>query len=105
MRPSETDTMRSQEARVCVICGSRIRNRRQHARYCSASCRVEASRLKGIIDGTYSGPYRSVAERLSKLSKSAALVVGQAECAIAVESAQEAAQSKRLAGPASLSRQ
>lgn len=52
---------------VCTICGRPLVHHRAHARACSASCRAEASRLKAIIDGTYSGRYRSVAERLSKV--------------------------------------
>jgi hypothetical protein len=55
--------------RVCVVCGSSLINRRSEARHCSAACRVEASRIRGILSGTYSGPYRSVKERLEAAQK------------------------------------
>ena len=56
--------------RVCVVCGGSLKGRRKDARCCSASCRAEQSRIRTIIDGTYAGPYRSLAERLSKQKSS-----------------------------------
>jgi hypothetical protein len=50
--------------RVCVICGDPIVHRSEATRHCSAACRVEASRIRAILAGNYSGPYRSVRERL-----------------------------------------
>jgi hypothetical protein len=55
---------------VCVVCGGSLKGRRKDARCCSASCRAEQSRIRTIIDGTYAGPYRSLAERLSKRKSS-----------------------------------
>jgi hypothetical protein len=52
--------------RVCVVCGNSLARSRRDARCCSASCRAELSRVRSIIGGTYAGPYRSLAERLSK---------------------------------------
>lgn len=56
--------------RVCVVCGNSLARRRKDARCCSASCRAEASRFKAILSGTYSGRYRSIAERLANRKNS-----------------------------------
>jgi len=48
----------------CVVCGSSLAGRNEATRHCTAACRVEASRLRAILNGNYSGPYRSVRERL-----------------------------------------
>lgn len=56
--------------RVCVVCGNSLAHSRRDARCCTASCRAELSRVRAIIDGTYAGPYRSLAERLSKRKSS-----------------------------------
>jgi hypothetical protein len=56
--------------RVCVVCGNSLARSRRDARCCSASCRAELSRVRSIINGTYGGPYRSLAERLSKQKSS-----------------------------------
>ena len=50
--------------RVCVVCGASLIDHRPDARHCSPACRVEAHRIAGILTGSYSGPYRSVRERL-----------------------------------------
>ena len=50
--------------RVCVVCGTSLIDHRPDARHCSPACRVEASRIRAILRGSYSGPYRSVRERL-----------------------------------------
>ena len=50
--------------RVCVVCGASLIDHRPDARHCSPACRVEAHRISGILRGSYSGPYRSVRERL-----------------------------------------
>jgi hypothetical protein len=50
--------------RVCVVCGLSLIGRRPDARHCSPACRVEAHRIRAILSGSYSGPYRSVKERL-----------------------------------------
>lgn len=71
--------------RVCIICGRPLVNHRAHARACSASCRAEASRLKAIMEGTYSGRYRSVAERLSKARHTSPLGIALGQRRKAVE--------------------
>jgi hypothetical protein len=65
--PSRTEKVAE---RVCLVCGGSLKGRRKDARCCSASCRAEQSRIRAIIDGTYAGPYRSLAERLSKRKSS-----------------------------------
>lgn len=65
--PSRTEKVAE---RVCVICGASLAGQRRDARCCSASCRAEASRIRAIINGTYIGAYRSLAERLSKRKSS-----------------------------------
>lgn len=81
------------ECRVCTICGSPLIKHRAHARVCSASCRAEASRLKAIIDGSYTGSYRSVAERLSRARISSPLGKSLTRTGKALESAHKAAES------------
>lgn len=56
--------------RSCLICGGSLKGHRKDARCCSASCRAELSRVKAIVNGTNTGPYRSLAERLSKRKSS-----------------------------------
>lgn len=66
------DTLASeipQAKRVCVVCGCSLVNHRSDARCCSASCRAERSRVSAILSGTYSGPYRSLRERLEAREK------------------------------------
>jgi pilus assembly protein CpaF len=53
----------------CVLCGVSLDGRRRGARHCSAACRAEASRLRAILSGRGSGPYSSVASRLSAMQK------------------------------------
>lgn len=60
---------RSERDSVCVVCGGLLAGQRPDARHCSPACRVEASRIRGILSGTYSGPYRSVKERLEAAQK------------------------------------
>jgi hypothetical protein len=61
------------QLRVCITCGGSLARHRKDARCCSASCRVEASRFRTILNATGTGPYRSIAERLSKLRSSQTL--------------------------------
>jgi hypothetical protein len=66
------DTLTSgsiQAKRVCVVCGGSLANHRSDAHCCSASCRAERSRVSAILSGTYSGPYRSLRERLEAREK------------------------------------
>lgn len=81
--------------RVCTICGHPLLKRRSHARVCSGSCRAEASRLKAIIDGTYTGSYRSVAERLAKSRSTSPLGKSLTRSGKALESAHKAAEGHR----------
>lgn len=55
--------------RSCVVCGTSLDDRRSDARHCGGPCRAEAARLRAILSGRGSGPYRSVAERVRALSK------------------------------------
>lgn len=55
--------------RVCVVCGGSLAGRSEATRHCSAACRVEASRLRAILAGNYSGPYASVRERMEAAQK------------------------------------
>jgi hypothetical protein len=76
---------------VCVMCGGSLGGHRRDARCCSASCRVEASRFRTILDGTGKGPYRSIAERLSKLRSSQTLAFPHGRAKKSREGVQEAA--------------
>ncbi len=58
------DQAQASRERVCVVCGASLINHRPDARHCSPACRVEAHRIAGILRGSYSGPYRSLRERL-----------------------------------------
>jgi hypothetical protein len=70
----DTATNTTSQLRVCITCGGSLAGHRKDARCCSASCRVEASRFRAILNGTDTGPYRSIAERLSKLRSSQTLL-------------------------------
>ncbi len=56
-------------ARVCVVCGASLAARRRHARYCSGSCRAEASRLRRILGGSQPDGFASVASRIGAMSR------------------------------------
>lgn len=49
--------------RVCRICGASLAGRRRQTVYCDGPCRAEASRLRAILSGNPSAPYKSLAER------------------------------------------
>jgi len=51
--------------KVCALCGAPLDGLRPDARFCGASCRVEARRISAILSPSNSEPYRSLAERLS----------------------------------------
>ena len=53
--------------RVCVVCGASLSAHRPHARHCSGACRAEASRIKAILAGKYTGPYVSLSSRFRAL--------------------------------------
>ena len=50
--------------RACPMCGKSLLGRRSDATYCSAPCRVEAWRLRRLLDGQPAGRYRAVRDRL-----------------------------------------
>ena len=64
---------------VCVLCGSTLRGRRPHARFCSGACRAEGSRLQAILSGVPTAAYRSIAERMSVAEKRTRAPLGAAE--------------------------
>lgn len=67
MTPTTSASLTEKVAEVvCVVCGASLVGQRRDARQCSAACRAEASRIRAILDGTYPGRYRSLAERLAK---------------------------------------
>lgn len=55
--------------RVCVVCGASLINHRPDARHCSPVCRVETHRLRAILSGASSSPYKSIKERLEAAQK------------------------------------
>jgi hypothetical protein len=57
------------DERVCLLCGTGLAGRRPQARFCGPACRVEAHRISAILRGNYTGPYRSVRERLEAAEK------------------------------------
>lgn len=79
------------DQRVCITCGGSLVGHRKDARCCSASCRVEASRFRTILEGTGTGPYRSIAERLAKLRSSQTLAFPQGKTEQSAEGVQEPA--------------
>ena len=56
-------------ARLCLLCGVSISHRRADAKYCGGGCRAEASRLRAILAERGSGPYTTVASRMSALTR------------------------------------
>ncbi len=54
-------------ARVCVVCGTSLAAHRSQARHCSGACRAEASRIRAILAGKYSGEYVPLAGRFPAL--------------------------------------
>lgn len=62
--PSRTEKVAE---RVCVVCGASLSAHRPQARHCSGACRAEASRIRAILAGKYSGPYVSLSSRFQAL--------------------------------------
>ena len=62
-----------------MVCGTSLEGRRADARRCGGPCRAEASRLRAILSGRGSGPYRSVAERLGARRKRTRELLGTPE--------------------------
>ncbi len=44
-------------------------DRRRHARYCSGSCRAEASRLRRILSGAEPDGFASIAARVDAIAR------------------------------------
>lgn len=60
------------ETRICVVCGRELdADMRADALVCGPPCRAERGRLRAILDGRGSGPYRSVVSRLAALENRA----------------------------------
>lgn len=53
-----------EQPRTCPICGTSLEGRRKHARFCSAPCRAEGSRLRRLLSGREVDGYGSVARDL-----------------------------------------
>ena len=51
--------------RRCALCGASLEGRRADARYCSSACRVEAWRLRRLLEGRPVGRYATAADRLA----------------------------------------
>jgi hypothetical protein len=50
--------------RACVYCEASLNGRRKDARYCSGSCRAEASVARAILSGRKVSPYKSAGRSL-----------------------------------------
>jgi hypothetical protein len=53
------------DGRRCEWCRESLAGRRADARYCSGSCRTEASRFSRLLRGEETDGYRSLIERLA----------------------------------------
>ena len=51
--------------RSCAFCGAGLEGRRSDARYCSTACRVEAWRLRRLLEGRPVGRYATAADRMA----------------------------------------
>jgi hypothetical protein len=100
MADPDTAINTTSQLRVCITCGGSLAGHRKDARCCSASCRVEASRFRAILNGTDAGPYRSIVERLSKLRSSQTLVIPQGKTEKSLEGVQEPAHDLSESGSA-----
>lgn len=71
MRGESTDNSHSTIAqeRVCVVCNASLVGRRPQARHCGGPCRAEASRIRAILNGSETLPYRSLKARLESAQK------------------------------------
>lgn len=47
----------------CPVCGGALAGRRSDARYCSGTCRAEASRLRRILSGQGADGYATLPDR------------------------------------------
>lgn len=59
---SRTDTQTV--VKRCPVCGGGVSGR-SDARYCSTGCRVEAWRVRRLLDGKRTGPYTTLNERMA----------------------------------------
>ena len=59
----------SDDERRCLFCGESIEGRRADARYCGSGCRVEASRMRRLLEGERDGHYVSARDRMVAYGK------------------------------------
>ena len=50
---------------ACSFCGVSLEGKRDDARYCSSACRVEAWRLRRLLEGRPVGRYATAADRMA----------------------------------------
>jgi hypothetical protein len=55
--------------RICEFCHAPLVGKRADAKYCTSSCRTEASRLRRLLAGSPSGGYANPRARLDALRK------------------------------------
>lgn len=61
----ERQAEKAQRALRCALCGASLGRRRSDARYCSSACRVEAWRLRRLLEGRPVGRYATAADRMA----------------------------------------
>ena len=52
---------------ACAFCGVSLKGRRDDARHCSSACRVEAWRLRRLLEGRPVGRYATAADRMAAI--------------------------------------
>ena len=55
--------------RRCTVCGASLEGRDPRARTCTTSCRREAGRLPGLLDGRSDGPYSTLGQLVQRASR------------------------------------
>jgi hypothetical protein len=50
---------------ACALCGASLEGKRDDARHCSSACRVEAWRLRRLLEGRPVGRYASAHDRMA----------------------------------------
>ena len=50
---------------ACAFCGISLKGKRADARHCSSVCRVEAWRLRRLLEGRPVGRYATAADRMA----------------------------------------
>ncbi len=54
-----------------MVCGGSLDGHRRDARYCSAACRREASRVRAVLSGRSDGPYAALADLANRRQRRA----------------------------------